>query len=101
MMRMLSFTMMNENDLYNADQVCNENFSYLANNVLPSKKMTRAAYTALTTKDADTLYVVIDGTKVMLYLGELPVAGGGTQNGVMTSLQQGLSGGTTGAATNI
>lgn len=91
--------MMNENDLYNADQVCNENFSYLANNVLPSKKMTRAAYTALTTKDADTLYVVIDGTKVMLYLGELPVAGDTMQITRFTALQSGTTGSISGLPT--
>lgn len=96
---MLSITMMNENDLYNADQVCNENFNYLANNVLPSKKMTRAAYTALTTKDADTLYVVIDSGSVTLYLGELPVSGGDTPIGDIAALERGTTGSTEGVAT--
>lgn len=96
-----SFIMMNENDIYNADLVTNENFRRLAENVLPSCVMTKAAYDALAVKEADRLYVVIDGSKAELYIGELPISGGGSSRiGTQTALIQGLRGtGSVGRAT--
>lgn len=44
---------------------------------LSFKKLTKAEYEALETKSDTTLYFVTDGSKVRLYLGELPAGGGG------------------------
>ena len=72
----LNFTYMNENDLYNADRVCNDNFHTIAANVMEAQMLTKAAYDALSTKSADKFYAVIDGSKASLYLGELPISTG-------------------------
>lgn len=96
---MLDFTMMSENDLYNADQVTNENFEYLAQNVLPSSKITKAGFDALVVKDPDRVYLVIDNGKVYPYLGDIPFAGGVSRTGTPTALTDGTNISNTGVAT--
>lgn len=86
------FTRMNENDLYNADQVCNENFENIEDNVLPSEVLTAAQYEALAAKEADRLYAVIGTGGFSLYLGELPLLGGSLVTaGTMTALTSGTT----------
>lgn len=63
-------------------------------------RMSKADYEALPTVDPNTIYYVVDGNKITQYMGDAQLSSG-TQNGIMTSLQQGFHGGTTGAATNI
>lgn len=47
------------------------------------KKLTQAQYDALTTKDVNTKYIVVDGSTVQEYLGDTPI-GGGSSGGVIT-----------------
>ena len=72
-----NFTMMSENDLYNADQVCNENFRHLAENVLESVSVTKNEYDSIAVKAADKLYVVTDGSSIKLYLGTKQITASG------------------------
>lgn len=94
------FTRMNENDLYNADTVCNENFDIIEEKILPSIMLTKAQYDALTFKEADTLYAVINGRSATLYLGELPFAigGGSLATGSAVAIQTGSSASSSGRA---
>lgn len=88
----LNFMRMNENDLYDADRVCNKNFEYIEKNVLPSGVMTKLEYDSLVTKVEDKLYAVRDGSIVQLYLGGTPIAGGAqaiTTAGIMTAVEDG------------
>ena len=93
--------MMSENDLYNADQVTNENFEYLAQNVLPSSKITKAGFDALAVKDPDRVYLVIDNGKVCPYLGDIPFAGGVSGTGTSTAIVDGIAVGVSGTPTYI
>lgn len=63
-------------------------------------KLTKVQYDNLPSYDQNTIYYVVDGNKITQYMGNAQLSSG-TQNGVMTSLQQGFRGGSTGAATNI
>lgn len=88
----LSFTKMNENDLYNADQVTNANFDYLSDNVLPSSAMSKADYDNLAKIESDRLYAVVDGATVELFLGTIKISGGSSAKiDEMTALMDGLS----------
>ena len=98
----LRFTYMNENDLYNADRVCNDNFHKIADNVLESAMLTKAAYDALPTKIADKFYAVTDGGTVSLYLGSIPITTGEAPPvGVISALFSGVSDSEYGAASEI
>ncbi|MBP1536151.1 MAG: hypothetical protein IK999_18840 [Ruminococcus sp.] len=72
----LRFSYMNENDLYDADRVCNENFRKIEDNVMESQVMTKEEYDAVPIKTADKFYAVRDGGRVSLYLGNLPIVTG-------------------------
>ena len=61
------------------------------------KKLTRAQYDALTTKDVNTKYIVVDGSTVQEYLGDIPIGGDGS-GGVITGVPVAVSGGTMGTA---
>lgn len=88
----LSFTKMNENDLYNADQVTNANFDYLADNVLPSSAMSKEDYERLAEVEDDRLYAVVDGATVELFLGAIKISGGSSARiGEQTAFMQGLA----------
>ena len=39
-------------------------------------KLSKAAYEALTTKDENTFYIVIDSGSASAYIGEFPISGG-------------------------
>ena len=68
----LSLQRMNQGDVYNADTVSNANCAILEDNLIPIKVMTKAQYDALTTKDADTLYLVKYNNKIYAYVGTIP-----------------------------
>lgn len=68
----LSLQRMNANDVYNADTVNNANCSTLESNLIPIKVMTKTQYDALTTKDADTLYLVKYNNYIYAYVGTIP-----------------------------
>lgn len=95
----LEFEVMYEDDIYNADTVCNVNFARIAENVLPMVALSKAAYDALADKEADRVYLVVNNGKVYPYLGELPFAGGvAPAYGEQTLNLQGITMSNTGAA---
>ena len=62
-------------------------------------KLTKAEYDALTTKDANTVYYVVDSSKITQYLGSVEVAGGTIQITRFTALQSGTTGSISGLPT--
>ena len=60
--------------------------------------ISRADYNSIQ-KEANTLYVVIDGDKAALYIGEIPISSGGASIGYMTALATGISNNITGTPT--
>jgi hypothetical protein len=62
-------------------------------------KLTKAEYDVLTTKDAKTVYYVVDGSKITQYLGSVEVAGGTVQITRFTALQSGTTGSISGLPT--
>lgn len=55
------------------------------------RKLTQAEYDALTVKDPNTLYTVVDGSKVTLYLGEIKLKSGSGSAGALTSIYNGTT----------
>lgn len=55
------------------------------------RKLTQTEYDALTVKDPDTLYTVVDGSKVTLYLGEIELKSGSGSAGTLTSIYNGTT----------
>ena len=63
------------------------------------RKLTQTEYDALTVKDPDTLYIVVDGSKVTLYLGEIKLKSGSGSAGTLTSIYNGTTSTTAGTLT--
>ena len=55
------------------------------------RKLTQTEYDALTVKNPDTLYTVVDGSKVTLYLGEIELKSGTGSAGALTSIYNGTT----------
>ena len=74
-------------DYYNvADQNYNMDIldgAVIGTDVRNIRKITKAAFDALTTKNSSTIYLVTDSGTVQEYLGNTPIGGGGS-GGVIT-----------------
>lgn len=75
-------------DYYNvADQNYNMDIldgAVIGTDVRNIRKITKAAFDALTTKNSSTIYLVTDSGTVQEYLGDTPIGGGGSGAAVLT-----------------
>ena len=61
------------------------------------RKMTQAAYDALTTKDSSTIYYVYDGNgKITQYMGDVELSNGKSTIGTPTAIVNGIATGVSG-----